>query len=149
MLVVKFDIASLLSIPINGRLFGANKTLRGLLFLTITTALTFGLINTKQVTPELSNYIFGALLGLTYILMELPNSFIKRRLGIKAGQSSEKYKLISILMDKSDSTFGVTVVYSFLLGLGPIVGFKIFGIAFALHLGISYLLVLLKIKRSL
>lgn len=149
MLVVKYNIAPFLSIPINARLFGPNKTARGVLFVTLVSGLAFGLINSKQISPYLSNYLFGAVLGLAYVLMELPNSFIKRRLGIKAGQSSEKYKLLSILMDKSDSTLGVTITYSLLMNLQLIAACKIFLLAFSLHLGISYLLVLLKIKKSL
>ena len=40
------------------------------------------------------NLLIGFLLGLFYALFELPNSFLKRRLGIKEGKTIKGFKKI-------------------------------------------------------
>ena len=47
--------------------------------------------------------------GFGYALFELPNSFIKRRLGIQPGESPKRFKALFILMDQLDSGIGVAL----------------------------------------
>ncbi len=58
-----------------------------------------------------SSLLLSLALGIGYCLAELPNSYIKRRLGIKEGQTSEKYKWIFIIFDQVDSAFGCMIAY--------------------------------------
>lgn len=149
MIVVKFNLFSFLNIAIAKSVFGQNKTYRGFVFVTAASAFFVWLLNTKQLTPLISNFMLGASLGFVYVFMELPNSFIKRRLGIRPGESSERYKYISILIDKSDSTFGTVLCFGILTNLPLSEMAIIFLLAFSVHLSVSYLLVITKIKKSL
>lgn len=54
-------------------------------------------------------------LGLGYCLPELPNSFLKRRLGVKEGETSERYKWFFVLLDQADSAFGCMIAYRLLI----------------------------------
>jgi CDP-diglyceride synthetase len=59
----------------------------------------------------LINLGVGAILGLIYALCELPNSFLKRQLGIEPGKTAaQKYKIFFTLLDQADSIFGVVLV---------------------------------------
>ena len=50
-------------------------------------------------------------MGLAYVVFELPNSFIKRRLKIKPGKTAKGIKgMIFFLIDQIDSIIGVTLV---------------------------------------
>jgi CDP-diacylglycerol--serine O-phosphatidyltransferase len=60
---------------------------------------------------EVSAIALGLILGLAYILFELPNSFVKRRLGIKPGEIPERNKYIFIIMDQLDSGIGFALAY--------------------------------------
>lgn len=61
------------------------------------------------------NLFFGGLTGLVYMLSELPNSFIKRRLGIEDGQTAKGIKGgLFFIIDQIDSLIGVMLlVYLF------------------------------------
>jgi CDP-diglyceride synthetase len=50
--------------------------------------------------------VLGLAFGLSYSLAELPNSFIKRRLGIHPGHLSPRGARIQYLADQSDSVIG-------------------------------------------
>jgi hypothetical protein len=79
------------------RIFGANKTLRGLFVMPATTVL-FSVIQAtlQRWTPSLSPpgfervdpILWGLALGVGYILGELPNSFVKRQLDIAPGDAA-------------------------------------------------------------
>ena len=85
--------------------------------------------------PEL-----GLALGVTFILAELPNSFVKRRFGIAPGARAERYTLIFTLGDQLDSVVACGLLYVFLLGM-PWTTFLVF-----LPIGVVSLLV---VKRGL
>ena len=66
---------------------------------------------TKLENNFFNNAIIGAVLGLAYVVFELPNSFIKRRLKIKPGKTAKGIKgMIFFLIDQIDSIIGVTLV---------------------------------------
>ena len=51
----------------------------------------------------------GALCGAAYVLAELPNSFVKRRLGIAPGTSAPRARAAQYLVDQVDSVVGCAV----------------------------------------
>ncbi len=148
MVVVKKNAMSILVIPIWKEGFGKNKTWRGLLFLPVCNAVFLFIIDRLFQLNVVEPIILGATLGLVYMLSELPNSFVKRRLGIKSGERSENYHFIVQLIDKMDSAIGVTLTY-FILGYANIQTVLLLLVfASGTHILVSYILVLLKIKKS-
>lgn len=120
MLIVKKDWLSRWATPVSASLFGPNKTWRGILVLLITTVF-FSLLLSNILNTGLTNKqaaVLGAILGLTYALSELPNSWFKRSLGIAAGARPTRHKLLFALIDKSDSALGVALATSILLYSG-------------------------------
>lgn len=150
MIVVKKNLFSFLKIPINNKLFGKNKTYRGLFFMGISTSIVYGIYWVLvQGRFEIQFFLIGLTLGLTYIFFELPNSFLKRMMGIGPGQKPTTNKLFYTLLDKMDSTFGVSFVYSLIYNLDLVAFAILFFTAFVIHISLSNLLVILKVKESL
>lgn len=59
----------------------------------------------------LFNLRIGILEGLAYALFELPNSFMKRRLGIAPGKAPDGFlRGFFIFLDQADSVFGCVLV---------------------------------------
>jgi hypothetical protein len=95
--VLRYDLLPQLARPLDGGsgLFGANKTWRGALMMgSGTVAATLGLTRLEafrsRLAPELREAppaAYGTLLGASVVLGELPNSFLKRRLGVEPGKS--------------------------------------------------------------
>lgn len=108
------------------RLFGDNKTWIGFFSMIIFTSLAqaiwgyicnFNLFFGKNYLYNyventlLNNFFIGALFGLAYVLCELPNSYIKRRIDIAPGKTVSGLKgIICYLFDQIDSIIGVTLV---------------------------------------
>ena len=92
--VLKFDLLPRLRRPISARLFGANTTWRGALVMGGGTAVaTVALYRVGQYRRRLpveladaNPALVGFLLGSAVWVGELPNSFVKRRLGIAPGK---------------------------------------------------------------
>ncbi len=134
-LCIKFDLLSNLLYPLDfnltfrkRRLFGKNKTIRGLVFLPIGTALMFMLQamvfhNTPSLKAlELFDYstvnplLFGLLFGLAAIVSELPNSFLKRQLDISSGTSGKGFWLpVFYIFDQIDILVGIWLVLSLVM----------------------------------
>lgn len=108
------------------RLFGTNKTWEGLVVMPVITMLVQllwgriclkcnlsgmnALYNVYENTAAF-NLCAGYFFGLFYILFELPNSFIKRRLDIPEGKTVSGVKgRIFFVVDQIDSMFGVMLV---------------------------------------
>lgn len=107
------------------RIFGDNKTWKGFIGMMIVTALwlqVFDLIDAIspgaralsllpfETWPGLMATVYGAIWGLFYVLAELPNSFIKRRLDISAGGEAKGWlgQLFKII-DQGDSVLGCLI----------------------------------------
>ncbi len=152
MIVVKKDLLSFLAKPISTERFGLNKTLRGFVFLPLAIG-TVCLLESVFIGPfsknYLSDFLIGFGLGLAYMLAELPNSFFKRRQGIAPGESAGKNKFFQLVIDKSDSLFGACIFYYFAMNTGFSTILLLFIISFLLHIIISYLLVIMKLKKSI
>jgi multisubunit Na+/H+ antiporter MnhG subunit len=91
---LRYDLAPALKRPLSERLFGANKTVRGALLMSAgTLAAAIGLHRLPAYRRRLPAELLeagpvshGALLGAAVVLGELPNSALKRRIGIAPGQ---------------------------------------------------------------
>jgi CDP-2,3-bis-(O-geranylgeranyl)-sn-glycerol synthase len=121
-----------LALPIDGgrtfrgkRVFGENKTLRGFVIMVPAAALTFPLVayslsfgapGAAGLWPlTLSGYAaLGAWAGLGFMLGELPNSFIKRQLGIPPGEASTNRRTWrgQLIADRLDSGIGMLAAVS-------------------------------------
>jgi len=126
MVLVKLDLLASLKRPLDGgrcwrgaRIFGENKTWRGVLLMMGLT-LAFMLLQDLLVAHSaafrslalydysaVSPWLAGLALGLGYVLAELPNSFIKRRLGIRSGRSTRGWLgWLFMVIDQGDSVLG-------------------------------------------
>jgi hypothetical protein len=118
------DIPLDFNISIKGiRIFGANKTFRGLVLmplltffatLIITLAVT-AVHNGTQTTIfpfTFSKLYLSPLLGLAYVIGEMPNSFLKRRFGIMPGKKygKNKFKWLFVIADNCDSLIACSIV---------------------------------------
>lgn len=156
MIAVKADVLSYFKIPIHQTWFGKNKTWRG--FIVMLLATWPGVILGQQLekmldlnTPLLnssSSWVLAMSLGLGYCLAELPNSFLKRRLGIEEGKTSKKFTLFFIILDQADSAIGCMIAYWLIIPLTftTMVATIIFGTI--LHLGLNLLLYQLKLRKN-
>lgn len=147
-------------------LFGKNKTWRGafgMVLCSITAMVIWGSICAAVPVLERHNHFYafnpnqlgfnivvGLLLGVAYILFELPNSFWKRRRKIEPGTASEvenpgKY----MWLDQMDSLFGcaLIVAWYYPLTIGLYLGYVFLGAA--THLLINWMLVSLGWKKSI
>jgi hypothetical protein len=127
---IKYDGLAFLCRPIDRRrkfrgkrIFGDNKTYRGLVVVSLGTAIGFGLqslllhriASVKDV--ELFDYAFfssvalGLAVGVAAMLSELPNSFIKRQFEIAPGTAAKGWKaLIFYVYDQIDFLLGAWLV---------------------------------------
>ncbi len=97
MVAVKWNILSYFKKPIHQSWFGLNKTWRGFIVMPLATWPGVILAQSLEKMADLnapllldsSSCILSFALGFGYCLAELPNSFVKRRLGIKVGLTSD------------------------------------------------------------
>ena len=124
MWIVKKNIFPKLSYPISESRFGANKTWRGIIIMILATVP--GVYLAYFLEPAFSSFlqvslknvnlpVLGISLGFAYTLLELPNSFIKRRLNIKPGERSDKHTFLFSFIDQADSAIGCAFIYWFIL----------------------------------
>lgn len=151
MIIVKNNWFNILNIPISIPLFGLNKTFRGIVVLPIITgviALNNSIFFGPFETTVWYDFFVGLGLGIAYILSELPNSFLKRKLGIASGQQSKRYSLVQTIIDKSDSLIGVLGFYYFVITISFNAILLLFFASMIIHISLSQFLVLIKIKKT-
>jgi hypothetical protein len=127
---IKYDALAFLCHPIDRgwkfrgkRLFGDNKTYRGVVVVSLGTAIGFGLQSlllhriASVRSVELFDYAFfksvalGVAVGGAAMLSELPNSFIKRRFEIAPGSAAGGLKgVIFYVYDQIDFLLGAWLV---------------------------------------
>ncbi|HEU5479043.1 MAG TPA: hypothetical protein VFU90_04380, partial [Candidatus Tumulicola sp.] len=78
---------------------------------------------------------------------ELPNSFVKRRLGIAPGSLSRRHRVGQYIADQADSPAGGTLALAFFLGLEADTLLIVFAVGFCLHVVMDQLYVLFAVKR--
>ncbi len=159
MVLVKKNRWSALAKPINARAFGENKTWRGVVFVSFVNGLLYCLINWPggawmSFLPPFAlkdlGFLFfvGWLYGMAYVIFELPNSWIKRKMGIAPGESSTKYRGFFALMDKTDSALGVSLVFAIFHDMQWDLAGRFFLCASLLHIVFSLILKAIRIKKS-
>ena len=156
MIVVKKDILSYLKKPIHQRWFGQNKTWRGFVvmpFLTwpgvvISQKLETLIDPSSQLLNLRPGWLLALALGVGYCLAELPNSFLKRRLGIKAGLASDKNKWFFVLLDQADSAFGCLFAYQLFLPLPWRIFWETIVFGTLLHLVINRSLYIIGVRKN-
>jgi hypothetical protein len=105
------------------RIFGANKTLRGFVVMVPATTVSFFLLGLAvSHDPDLASRLWpvgpwgfavlGLLAGLGFMLGELPNSFLKRQLGVRPGEAGRRWPAATIffVLDRIDSIVGMLLV---------------------------------------
>lgn len=154
MLVVRFDVLPFLKIPLHFKAFGANKTWRGILLMPPLTVLGVALARELDSLWQTalfdghSTVFLGAALGLAYVICELPNSFLKRRLGIKPGETSNRFPWLFSFLDQTDSAFGCIAVYAY-LGIGDgLLWFVLFFFGAVVHVIVNLILWACGLRRQ-
>jgi CDP-archaeol synthase len=102
--------------PIERKWFGENKTYRGVICVALGTAVGFVVIHPRFLSlwgghraTELA--LLGLLVGTAAMLAELPNSFLKRRMGIAPGAQTGGIRGLAFhVLDQIDVVFGAWVV---------------------------------------
>ncbi len=120
------------AIPLDGgatfrgrRVFGTNKTVRGLVVMVPATAGSFALVAQLAgrgqpdavglwALPTWQYALLGAWVGLGFMLGELPNSFVKRQLGIAPGARARgaARAVWQFVGDRADSGLGMLCALS-------------------------------------
>jgi CDP-diacylglycerol--serine O-phosphatidyltransferase len=148
MAAVKENWLKVFQIPIWRTGFGENKTWRGVLFVPSANALFLLFISSVFQLNLAYPFLLGFILGLSYLLFELPNSFLKRKAGIKAGGHHKDHKYLFYILDKTDSSLGVTLTYFLITGITLRMALALFLINSTMHAVIAFILVKLRIKSS-
>lgn len=121
------------SMPLDGgltfrgrRVFGSHKMLRGFVVMSPATSASFVLVfwMAGVLAPEFEQMLWplpawryavvGMIAGLGFMAGELPNSFIKRQLGIPPGgaPSPATFRAALFLVDRLDSIIGMLIALS-------------------------------------
>ena len=137
-------------------LLGPNKTWRGFVVLIPVVTVLFGLQglvlaeNTEGIwaLTDAQWLLLGFLSVLAYSLGELPNSFIKRRLGIAAGQSPESAvgSKVALIVDQLDSIVAALAMIGFLVPTDGFFWLWSIVIGGLLHYGFNILLYAIGLK---
>jgi CDP-2,3-bis-(O-geranylgeranyl)-sn-glycerol synthase len=148
--VLRFDLLPTLDRPIDGgatlrgrRLLGDNKTWRGALVMflgVLCAALLLSLWPAYwDALPhgirEAGPAAFGALVGIGTVAGELPNSFLKRRLGIAPGATRRSPAgVLLALLDQGDVVLGIWVALLPIWVMTPLEAAAAFAAVVAVHL---------------
>jgi len=148
--VLRFDLLPTLDRPIDGgatlrgrRLLGDNKTWRGALVMflgVLSAALLLSLWPAYwDALPDgirdAGPAAFGALVGIGTVAGELPNSFLKRRLGIAPGATRRSQAgVLLALLDQGDVVLGIWVALLTIWVMTPAEAVAAFAAVAAVHL---------------
>jgi hypothetical protein len=144
--VLRSDLAPGLKRPICARLFGENKTWRGALVMT--TGTTLAAVTLARVpayrrrlpepVTDVNPVIVGALLGFASWIGELPNSFIKRRIGIPPGeQLHSPVGLLFSIVDQADWVPIAALLIRPIWKISLRESAGVFGLAVAVHVPVN------------
>jgi phosphatidylserine synthase len=155
MLAVTRDWVPFLKIPVREPWFGANKTLRGFVLMPVLSVpgawVSCFLAGVSPLTVDLGDVSFlllGLVLGFAYVLFELPNSFLKRRMGIPAGHEAHRARRLFVLLDQMDSAVGVAFAAVLVFGAPWVTAGAMLLISPLIALGIKRVLYLAGLKKS-
>ena len=149
------------------RIFGDSKSILGFWLMTLLggfTELFWGLLlqgigqNNWSLlylyfenTPAF-NFLIGMLFGFLYMLFELPNSFIKRRLSVSASEQGDRrrgLKLIFFVLDQIDSMLGIMLCLGILVHLTPVQTVLAIFLGGFTHVLVNCLLILFRVRKYL
>jgi len=155
--VIKYNLFTFLAKPIdsdkyfNSRpLLGKSKTWRGLLLVPILSSIGSVIISYLVPMPITLNPVWvGLLLGFGYAIAELPNSFLKRRFDIQAGQkANNKSRVFFLVLDQIDSVIGAIIIMLLIYPASLILCISILIIGSLLHLTVDFCLYKYGYKKS-
>jgi CDP-archaeol synthase len=146
--VLRFDLAPRLRRPIARGLFGENKTWRGAIVMTAGTMLASVALarvpayrlRLPRAVADADPVMVGCLLGSASWLGELPNSFVKRRLGIPPG--AQRASALGVLISVYDQADWVPVAWLLLRPIwrmSPREMAQVFALVAAIHVPINLL----------
>ena len=171
MLFVKTPLYQRINYPIDGgrtlrdgkRVFGENKTWAGffgMIFFGAAAQVLWGLVckGFPELCPIYSrfgntllfNLAAGAAMGFAYVLFELPNSFVKRRLDIPSGKTVRGFKgVVFFVVDQVDSLFGVAGVFAALFPMTVWEYFAYILLGAGTHIAVNLILYATRIRKNL
>jgi CDP-2,3-bis-(O-geranylgeranyl)-sn-glycerol synthase len=147
--VLAFDLFRPLKRPLDGgahfrgrRLFGDNKTWRGAVVVVAGVLVTAVLLShwdwwwsrLPGGLRDAGPVLYGLLLGLGVVLGELPNSFLKRQLGVAPGR---RHGLLLTIYDQADFVLAVWVLLLPLWVMAPWQAAFVFAVVAVVHLAIN------------
>ena len=148
------------------RIFGDNKTWAGFFGMIAATALAqvmWGLLTASSGAISSRNELYqsfdntllfnaaaGTMFGLAYVLCELPNSFIKRRIGIQPGKPSHGFiGALFFIIDQIDSLLGVVLLLAVFSGLTVPQYIQYIVLGALTHIALNVLLYAAKIRKNI
>jgi len=165
-LVLKTGLLPGLAVPLDrgvhwrGKpLLGPRKTWRGLIIMTTLSSLVaIAQAEAARRSRRLRAFspfdydrtnagLLGVALGLGYCLAELPNSFVKRRLGISPAGRANRFAWLQYMVDQSDSVAGCLVALRFFYKPSRLETGVVLTTGLVLHVGIDQLMHALGVKR--
>lgn len=143
------------------RVFGDNKTVRGLVVMVPAASASFWmlwiLVSTTFPTIAIALWwlspaeyaVLGALAGLGFMLGELPNSFVKRQLDITPGTAPRGplAAVVSFAVDRLDSILGMLLAVSLAAPTPWLTWMYVIVVGPAIHFSFSVLLYRLGVKE--
>ncbi len=145
------------------RLFGDNKTWKGLLGVTVLgvlAGLAWGALGEGNAIGRNNLFLLdhastpawhaltGGLLGLAYGLLELPNSWLKRRVGITPGHThAGAWRPLFVVLDQIDSVVGCAVVLALLAPVSGAMFVAIIALGGLTHLVLNLLLYAVGLRK--
>jgi hypothetical protein len=103
-------------------IFGANKTLRGFVVMPLACGAAFAVERVVFSTRLASLPCWtGLLVGAMYVAAELPNSMLKRRVGIAPGAQASRGRAFFFVLDHVDSALGCALAFRALHQSWPVV----------------------------
>lgn len=157
MMIVTGNFFPRLAVPINTTRFGTTKTWRGIIIMPVFTAVSAVFIyqilydisaDMMQAFQHQPYWLTGAALGLAYSLAELPNSALKRSLGLAAGNLPQRRRWLFVVFDQLDSILGCCLVFMWLLDFNLILLTYVLIVAFVQALIIKRLLYMFGYKKT-
>ena len=147
------------------RILGKNKTYKGFLGMVVITSLLqvlLGWLSQLFQNLELLNVYYrvhdnllftniwlGGLLGLAYVLFELPNSLLKRRFDTEPGMGApEKYFWTFFLLDQIDSLIGIILVSRLITNISRLEGMLILILGSITHIIVNLILYRLNWRQN-
>src|SRR4051812_15796847 len=147
--VLTFDLLGRLKRPLDfgvtvggRRLFGDNKTWRGAIVMLVGVVGATALLSLwpwywhhlPDGIQDAGPWLYGLLLGLGVVLGELPNSFLKRQIGVPPGQQRG---LLLTIYDQADFVLVVWLLLLPLWVMTPLEALFVFAVVTAAHLVIN------------